>query len=449
MSKRNYSVTFKGIRDFNKSITVDSDKSLSIRSILIGSICEGISVAENLLESDDVNSTINFVKKLGVGIKKIKRGKYLIYGQGLGGLHAKKNTTLDLGNSGTLCRLGSGLLSTCPNLNLKLSGDESLKKRNLKTLIDILKKFGAFVSARNKNYLPIKLISSNMPSGINYTENRGSAQIVSAIALASLNSFGKTKIIQTKDSRNHTQIFLKRIGAKIKIKKEKKNNIIEVNGKTRLNSFKTIIPGDPSSAAFFIALTILNKKSKLKLKNIGLNPTRIGFYNLLKKHGAKIKIKNIKKKNNEIIGDIIVKSGKIKPINCNPSYYSKTVDEYPILFVISALNKGVGKFTGIKDLANKESNRILEMQKLLKKINIKCQTFKDGFRINGVKKVNIPKKIIVIDPKLDHRICQSAAVLALATGVKIKIKNFQTVNTSAPSFLKKIKYLGGKFEIKG
>ena len=119
------------------------------------------------------------------------------------------------------------------------------------------------------------------------------------------------------------------------------------------------------------------------------------------------------------------------------------------MFVISALNKGVGKFTGIKDLANKESNRILEMQKLFKKINIKCQTFKDGFRINGVKKVNIPKKTIVIDPKLDHRICQSAAVLALATGVKIKIKNFQTVNTSAPSFLKKIKYLGGKFEIKG
>jgi 3-phosphoshikimate 1-carboxyvinyltransferase len=268
------------------------------------------------------------------------------------------------------------------------------------------------------------------------------------VALAALNSFGKTEIIQEKESRNHTQIFLKKVGSKINIKKKGLKNIIQIMGKKKLNNFKLEMPGDPSSAAFFTALTILNNKSSLTLKNICLNPTRIGFYILLKKYGAKIKIKNLKKKNNEIVGNIFVKSGIIKPIKCNSSYYSKTVDEFPILFVIAALNEGTSKFSGIKNLANKESNRILEIKNLLKKINIKCKSDKNSMTIYGIKNLNVFKKKIIIDPKLDHRICQSAAILALATGINITIKNFETVNTSAPSFLKKIKQLGGKFEIK-
>ena len=138
----------------------------------------------------------------------------------------------------------------------------------------------------------------------------------------------------------------------------------------------------------------------------------------------------------------------IKSIKCNSSYYSRTVDEFPILFIIAALNKGTSKFSGIKDLANKESNRILEIKNLLKKINIKCKSDKNSMTIYGIKNLNVFKKKIMIDPKLDHRICQSAAILALATGINITIKNFETVNTSTPSFLKKIKQLGGKFEIK-
>jgi len=449
MQKAQYSVVFKEkIKEFNKSIDVDSDKSLSIRSILFGAIAEGVSEVKNLLESDDVISTISFIKKLGVKLKKIKKGKYLIYGQGLGGLYPQKNITLDFGNSGTLCRLGSGLLSTSPDLSLKITGDKSLQKRNLKTLIHALSKFGAFFYPEKKNHLPLKLISSNIPTGIKYVEKKGSAQIISAVALAALNSFGKTEIIQEKESRNHTQIFLKKIGSKINIKKKGLKNIIQIMGKKKLNNFKLEMPGDPSSAAFFTALTILNDKSSLTLKNICLNPTRIGFYTLLKKHGAKIKIKNLKKKNNEIIGNIFVKSGIIKSIKCNSSYYSRTVDEFPILFIIAALNKGTSKFSGIKDLANKESNRILEIKNLLKKINIKCKSDKNSMTIYGIKNLNVFKKKIIIDPKLDHRICQSAAILALTTGINITIKNFETVNTSAPSFLKKIKQLGGKFEIK-
>ena len=449
MGQLRYSVTFNNqIEEYKKSILVDPDKSLSIRSILFGSISEGISEIKNLLRSDDVNSAINFIRKLGIKFKKVNENKYLVYGQGLGSLFISKNKILDFGNSGTLCRLGCGILSTSPNLNVRLTGDKSLKKRNLSTMIDALEKFGATFYPQKKNYLPLQLVSSNIPTGIDFVEKKGSAQIVSSVSLAAINSFGKTKIVQEKISRNHTQIFLKKIGSDIYFKKSGAKNIIEINEKKKLNNFKIEIPGDPSSAAFFTALTLLKKKSLLTIRNMGLNPTRIGFYELLKKHGAKIKIKNIRKKNNELVGDIFVKSSKIKPIKCGSSYYSRTVDEFPILFVISALTEGISKFYGIEDLANKESNRILEMKNLLKKINIKCKSNKNSMKINGKKNYNFKNKLITVDPKLDHRICQSASILALATGINIKIKNFQTVNTSAPSFLKIVKKLGGKFEIK-
>ncbi len=448
MAEEHFSVIFKDkIREFKKIISVDSDKSLSIRSILLASICEGVSEIKNLLESEDSISSINFVKKLGIKVKKNKEG-YLVFGKGIGGFSNSKKIKIDLGNSGTLCRLGSGLLATNKNVDLKIFGDKSLSKRNLKTLIELLNNFGANFYPKDRNQLPLRLVSSNIPVGISYIEKKGSAQIKSAAILAGLNAFGKTSVIVEKESRDHTENLLRNLGAKITKKKIKKNYLIEVQGKQALRPFKIKINGDPSSAAFFVALTILGNKSKLKIVNVGLNPTRIGFYNLLKKYGAKIKMINIKKKNLETHGDIIVRSGKIKPMNCDASYYSKTVDEYPILFVIAALSSGVSKFKGIQGLANKESNRILEMKKLLKKINIKSKLIKNGIKIYGSKKFFIPKKFITVNPKLDHRICQSAAILALVSGANIKIKNFETVNTSAPSFLKIIRHLGGKFEIK-
>ena len=206
------------------------------------------------------------------------------------------------------------------------------------------------------------------------------------------------------------------------------------------------MPGDPSSAAFFTALTLLNKNSILKIKNVGLNSTRIGFYELLKKCGAKIKFKNLKKNNEEIYGDIYVESSKIKPIKASKEYYVKATDEYPILFVIAALTKGISIFRGINDLANKESNRIKEMQTILKQVGIKTVATKDGIKIYGKTFIENKNKKINVPDLGDHRICMSTLILSLITGVKTKINNFETVYTSSPSFLKIIKSLGGKFE---
>ena len=284
-----------------------------------------------------------------------------------------------------------------------------------------------------------------MPIGIQYKAGK-SAQLKSAVILAGLNSYGVTKIIENESSRNHTENMLLNNKKVIKIKYSKKK-IIEINGKNDLKNFKINVPGDPSSAAFFVALTLLCNNSSIKIKNVGLNATRIGFYNLLIKHGAKIKFKNINRENNEPRGDILVESSRLKPIIASKNYYVNSTDEYPILFVIASLLKGVSIFKGIEDLANKESNRIVEMQKVLKQIGIKTLAKKNELKIFGKGLTNASSKKISVPNLGDHRICMSSFVLAILTGAKTKIKNFETVYTSSPSFLKIIKQLGAKFEI--
>ncbi len=434
------------IKPFNKSIKVDSDKSLSIRSFLIGSISQDISLANNVLESEDVFSTINCLKKLGVKIVKDKPKSYKIYGKGFGSLFAKENQTLNFGNSGTLARLLIGILSTTPGIKIKIHGDSSLNKRSMKELINLMSEFGAEFLPKDKYNFPLKLISTEMPLCIKY-EAGVSAQLKSAVILAGLNAFGTTEIIENKKSRDHTENMLIKNSKTIKIIRGKKN-LIKVFGKKFLNRMNINIPGDPSSAAFFTALTLLNKNSSLRIKDVGLSPTRIGFYELLKKHGAKIYFSNKRKKNNEVSGDIIVKSGKLKrPITSSKIFYEKTTDEFPILFCIAALTKGISVFKGIKDLVNKESNRIKEMQNILRQIGVKSIATKDELKIYGKSFIDSKNKRIDVPSLGDHRICMSSTVLSLVTGVKTKINNFETVRTSSPNFLKIIKLLGAKFEI--
>ena len=446
LSKR-YSLSINHkIKPFYKSIKVDSDKSLSIRAFLIGSISNKISYANNILESEDVFSTIKACRKLGSKIIKIKNRKYKIYGNGLGSFFAKKSSLINFGNSGTLARLLIGILATTPGISLRVTGDHSLKKRNMKELIQIMNKFGAIFLPKNKYKFPLKIISSKMPVGIDYKAGV-SAQLKSAVIFAALNSYGNTKIIEEKKSRDHTEnLLIKNIQA-IKIY-NKKRKIIKVFGKKYLDPIKIDVPGDVSSSAFFAALTLLNKKSRLKIKNVGFNSTRIGFYKLLKKNNAEIKFSNIKKKNNELRADIQIKSSKIKPIIASSDYYVNSTDEYPILFVIAAMTQGTSIFKGISDLKNKESNRIKEMQKILKQIGIKSVFNKESLKIFGRGIIDASEKKIYVPNLGDHRICMASFILAILTGAKAKIKNFETVNSSSPSFLKIMKNLGAKFEVK-
>ncbi|MEC7212721.1 MAG: 3-phosphoshikimate 1-carboxyvinyltransferase [Pseudomonadota bacterium] len=446
MRSKNFNLKIKDIvKPFKKTIEVDSDKSISIRSFLIGAISQNVSEAKNVLESEDVFSTIECLKKLGVKIKRKKSQHYLIYGKGLGSLYAKKNTFLNFGNSGTLARLLIGILSTTPNIDLKISGDHSLKKRNMKKLVDIMSNFGATFIPKKRFNFPLRIISSEMPVGINYTAGV-SAQLKSAVILSGLNAFGNTQIIENERSRDHTENMLLKNYKVIKIKNEKKKTI-DIFGKQYLDPLLVKVPGDPSSAAFFAALTLLNKKSYLKIKNVGLNNTRIGFYKLLKNQNAKISFLNLKRENNEMSGDILIRSSNLIPFKASKKYYVNSTDEYPILFAMAALIKGVSVFEGISDLANKESNRIKEMQNILKQIGVKSTSSKDKLKIFGKGHINANNKIINVKNLGDHRICMSTFVLAILTGAKTKINNFETVFSSAPSFLKIMKSLGANFEL--
>ena len=444
MKNKNFSVFFQNkIKKFNKTIQVDSDKSISIRSFLIGAISQKNSKIKNILESEDVFSTIQCLKELGVKIKKVRNKDYSVFGKGLGSLIAKKKHICNCGNSGTLARLLIGILSTTPNIKVKIKGDHSLNKRNMSKLINLMNEFGAEFYPKNKFNFPLSMVSSDMPLAINYKAGV-SAQLKSAVMLAGLNSFGNTNIIEINKSRNHTENILLKSSGVISVKK----NNIKIYGKKNLQPLNISIPGDPSSAAFFTTLALLSKDSFLNIKNVGLNPRRIGFYKILKMHGAKIRFTNIKKINNEFIGDLQVKYSKIRSIKAGSEFYPSTADEYPILFVIAALTQGVSIFKGIGDLANKESSRAKEMQKILRQIGVKSILNKDQIKIYGTNKIKKVNKTVKVENLGDHRICMATSCLSLLTGIKSHIKNFETVNTSSPSYLKLISKLGGKFEIK-
>ena len=433
------------ILPFNKTIEVDSDKSLSIRSFLIGSISQNISKAKNILESEDVKSAISACRKLGIKIVRTSPKSYKIFGKGLGSLFAKKNTIINFGNSGTLARLLVGILSSTPNIEIKIKGDNSLNKRNMKKLIDLMSKFGASFYPKNKFNFPLKLISSTFPVGINY-EAGVSAQLKSAVIFAGLNSYGVTKIKEKIKSRDHTENLLIQNNKSIKVKKGK-NKIIKIIEKNNLKPININVAGDPSTAAFFTTLTLLNAGSMIKIKNVGLNPSRTGFYEILKKQNAKIKFINLKKQNNEIKGDILVKSSKLKPIKAPANIYPSTTDEYLLLFLIAGLQKGLSVFKGISDLANKESSRALEMKKILNQIGVKCILKKNEMKIFGKGMINAKNKKVTVENLQDHRIAMNAFILAILTNAKTLIKNFETVFTSSPSFLNTMKNLGAKFEI--
>ena len=433
------------IAPFQKTIKVDSDKSLSIRSILIGSISQNISKVNNILESEDVKSTIQVCRKLGVKINKINSRTYEIYGKGLGSFYAKKNKKLNFGNSGTLARLLIGILTSTPNIEINIQGDHSLNKRNMKELINLMSRFGATFFPKNKYTFPLKMISSKMPIGISYKAGV-SAQLKSAVIFAGLNSYGSTTIDEKVNSRDHTENLLINNKDAIVIKK-KTNKIIKVKGKVELKPLNISVNGDPSSAAFFTALTLLNQKSSLRIKDVGLNPSRIGFYKILKKQKAKLKFENLTKKNNELRGDIYVRSSTLKPINVPANMYPSTTDEYLLLFLIASLQKGISSFKGISGLANKESSRAHEMKKILSQVGIKSVLNKDTMKIYGNGSINAKNKKIFVKDLGDHRVAMCAFILAIITNAKTKIKNFETVFTSSPSFLKIMKALGAKFEI--
>ena len=430
----NNKILIKGtLKPFNKVINIEGDKSLSIRWALLASQSIGKSTATNLLKSEDVLNTINCLKKLGVKISLFKN-KCEIYGLGINGFKYKKNIILNAGNSGTLARLIMGLLVHSKN-KIKIIGDESLSKRDFLRVTKPLEKFGAKFET-NFGKLPIVIKGTKSPTPINYYENKGSAQCKSAIMLAALNTRGQT-IIKAKKSRNHSELFFKHLKIPIKISKKNKYDLIKIKGKKKIRSFNYQISSDISSAAFFIVLTALSKNSKINLKNININPSRIGILKILKMMGVKISLKNIKNYKGERIADIIVKSTKsFKSIKCPSTLNSEAIDEFLLIFLVAAKAKGISYFKNLSELNQKESPRLQWGSKILKLIGIKTITTNNSIKIFGNPNLNINKKIVIKNYLKDHRVFMSSVIAASVFGGNWIIHDKDSIKTSFPSFLK-------------
>jgi len=427
------------INKFKKKIIVSGDKSLSIRWVLFSSLAKGVSVARNLLLSEDVLAAISAIKKLGLKVK-ISHNQCTIYGKGIDGFKYRKNITIDAKNSGTLGRLILGLLINSP-YEIKLVGDQSLSKRDFTRVTIPLGKFGAKFKLNKNKTLPLTIQGSNNLKPIKYFENKGSAQCKSSVILAGLRTNGST-FIKAKKSRNHTELLCKYLKLPLKISNKKNIDLIEVNKAKFIKPIKYNIPSDISSSAFFMALTALTKNSELIINNVNINPSRTGIITILKKMGIEINFKNIKNYKGELIGDIFIRSpNKIKSINCPKKLNSGAIDEFLVIFLVAAKASGTSYFKGLSELNQKESPRLFWGAKILNLMGIKTITDEDSIKIFGNPNLNINKKIIIKNYLKDHRVFMTSVIAALSFGGDWEIHDKDSINTSFPKFLNIIENL--------
>ena len=420
------------VKNFNKTITVPGDKSLSIRWVLFSSLAKGKSKANNLLLSEDVLATINAVKKLGINVK-LNKNYCTIIGNGPDGYKYKKDIIINSENSGTLGRLIMGILIDTP-YKIKIIGDKSLSKRDFKRIAVPLNKFGAKIKLTKKG-LPLTIKGNKNLYPIKYLENRGSAQCKSSIIFAGLKTEGKT-FIKAKKSRDHTELLCKYLGLPIKVNKIKNYDLIEVRKAKNIKPLNYKIPSDISSGAFFIVLAALSDNSKLLIKNVNINPSRIGIITILKKMGVNITFKNKQKYKGEIVADIFIKSSKkLKAINCPSKLNSGAIDEFLIIFLVAAKANGVSYFKDISELNQKESPRLKWGSKILNKMGIKTITTDSSIKIFGNPNLKIDKKIIIKSYLKDHRVFMTSVIAALSFGGTWDIHDKDSVKTSFPVFL--------------
>ena len=418
------------------NISVPPDKSISHRAIMIGSIANGRTEIKNLLPSEDCLNTLKIMQQLGVEITVFNNYETVaIYGKGLNSFSEPKNI-LNCGNSGTTIRLLSGLLSAQRFLSI-LTGDESLLNRPMGRVIEPLTLMGGKIYGRENNTKAPIIITPGVLHGINYEMPVSSAQVKSAIMLAALHAKGETKITEKEKSRDHTERMLAAFGATIK---QEKNETI-IGSEQKLIAQNIVIPGDISSAAFFMAACCIIPGSEMVLQKVLVNPTRSGIINVLKKMGVKIEMTNKKDLSGEPVSDLFVSSSEVtsplQGIEVKGNTIPLLIDEIPILCIIMAQAKGKSIIKDAKELRFKESDRIKTMAQVLKKLGVEVQELEDGLEINGLNGEPFKIDSSIEWPKhFDHRIAMSIAIAALKANEPITIPGSEWIPTSFPNFEK-------------
>lgn len=403
-------------------ITIPGDKSISHRSIMLGSLADGITEVHGFLNGADCISSMNCFRQMGVSID-YDGETVLIYGKGLHGLQ-KPEQTLDVGNSGTTTRLMSGILAA-QDFSSRIIGDASICRRPMKRIMTPLSMMGADITSENGNDCAPLLINGKPLHGIHYDSPVASAQVKSCVLLAGLYADGKTSVTEPYVSRNHTELMFQSFGADI----QTAGTTVSVTPADRLYGQKIQIPGDISSAAYFIAAGLITPDSCITIKNVGINPTRNGILEVVEKMGGAVTYDRLSE-TGEPAADITVKTSNLKGCVIEGSIIPKLIDEIPIIAILACFAEGQTIIRDAQELKVKESNRIDVMVKNLSAMGADITATDDGMIINGGR----PLHGAVIDSHLDHRIAMSFAIAALNADGETDIRGSECVNISYPSF---------------
>ena len=409
---------------------IPGDKSISHRAIILAAIADGESRIKNFLQGEDTLATIRVFQKMGVNIKN-DGDIIIVKGVGLHGLRAE-NTTLDFGNSGTSVRLLSGLLSA-QNFSSQLIGDESLMKRPMFRIINPLQKMNAKINCTDLGTLPIKIEGGQKIEGIEYELPIFSAQLKSCLLLAGLYAKGTTKIIENMATRDHTERMLANFSHSV----IKKGNQISIKKANRLIGCEIIVPGDFSSAAYFIVAAILTPNSNIIIENVGVNPTRNAMIKIMKLMGADVELKNERLESGEPVATIYAKTSKLIGIDIPEELVPVAIDELPIILVAAACAKGKTKLSGAAELRVKESDRLQSMLDGFISLGIKAKALEDGMIIEGGQYNGG-----VINSNDDHRIAMAFSIAGIIAKAPIIINSCKNVATSFPEFVDTAKHLG-------
>ena len=407
---------------FQGTLQLPGDKSISHRAIMLSAIADGESCVKNLNDGADLQSTINILKDCGALIEQ-RNEKIIINGRKL---HSPK-TELDCGNSGTTTRLIAGLLSS-QKLIFTLIGDESLSQRPMNRIIQPLKKMGCIMSS-NKGLLPLYVDASNGISAIDYDMEIASAQVKSSILFSALGGNNVSSINEVIPTRNHSEIMLKNMGASIETKGTK---IFVHPLESKLKAIDISVPSDPSSSAFFAGLAVISNDSKLKLTNVLLNESRIGFVEVLRRMNCLIIQSNESIHNGEKVGDLTFSSSSLKAVEVEPEIIPSIIDEIPILAVVAAFSSGVTVFKNVEELKYKECDRLGAIIHNLQAFGIKAYENNNNLYVEGGK----VKKMSQITTFDDHRIAMAFTILSLAAFKKYELDNAKCVDISLPNFFK-------------
>ncbi len=419
-------------------VAVPGDKSISHRALMFASLAIGQTRIEGLLEGEDVRRTAAAMRALGADVVRDSPGMWHVAGVGIGGL-AEPEDVLDMGNSGTAARLLTGLLATHPIFSV-ITGDASLRRRPMARVTGPLCATGARFFAREGGRLPLAVAGTGQAMPLEHRMTVASAQVKSAILLAGLNARGQTRVEEPVRTRDHTERMLVHFGAALTVEGAPEGRVITLDGQPELRAADVAVPGDPSSAAFPLVAALLTEGSRVTVRGVGLNPLRIGLFDVLREMGARLSVSAVRVEGGEAVGDLTAEAGPLDAAETSDDIVPSMIDEFPILAVACAAARGTSRLRGLGELRVKESDRLTATASLLHANGVRCEIEGDDLLIHGVG--GPPPGGGRVATHMDHRLAMSALVMGCGTRAPVQVDDTAFIDTSFPGFVALMKGLG-------